>query len=296
VFEGTRCVGVEIARDGRPEVLRAAQEVVVSAGTIESPKLLMLSGIGDPDELGRHDIGVVAALPGVGRNLHDHTLSPMIFAAGRPVPPMLFGLVPQHAHLFWYSRPGLASPDLQPLCFHNPLYEPWMSGPEDAFTLLAGHVRPASRGRIRLASADPGDAPRMDPAYLSCAADVDALVASVELNREIAAQPAFADWSPRELYPGPGAHGAELRDYVRRSVITYHHQVGTCKMGIDDEAVVDPELRVYGVEGLRVADASIMPAVTTGNTVAPAIMIGERAADLVGAGLGREAAAAVAHR
>jgi choline dehydrogenase len=282
LFEGGRCAGVEIARDGAREQIRAEHEVVVCAGTVESPKLLMLSGIGAAGELGRLGIDIVADLPGVGRNLHDHVLSPVIHAASRPVPEALAGLQPLHSHLFARSRPGLPGPDLQPLFFHLPLYLDGMEGPPDGYTLMAGLIRPASRGSLRLASADPSAPPLIDPAYLTCGVDVDGMVAAIELCREIGRQDALADWRGAELYPGPGAQTRDdLREYVRATAITYHHQVGTCKMGVDADAVVDPQLRVRGVEGLRVADASVMPFVTSGNTHAPAVMIGERAADLV---------------
>jgi choline dehydrogenase-like flavoprotein len=277
-FSGRRCTGVEIGG----EVVEARSEVVLCAGTIESPKLLLLSGIGPADELHKLGIASVADLP-VGRNLHDHLLAPVIFSSPRPMPPVVPGLTQLHAHLFWRSRPGLPVPDTQPLCFHLPLYDPaWMKGPADGYTIDGGLIRPESRGAIRLTSADP-DAPlSIDPCCLSCDADVDALVASVELCREIGRQPALAEWTAAELYPGAEVWTSEeLRDYVRRTVISYHHQVGTCRMGQDDRAVVDPELRVLGIEGLRVADASIMPSVTTGNTNAPTIMIGERVFDLL---------------
>jgi choline dehydrogenase len=239
----------------------------------------MLSGIGDAAELARHAIGVAVDLPGVGRNLHDHALSPVIYSASRPVPDAVPGLQQLHAHLFAHSRPGLVGPDLQPLFFHLPLYLEGMEGPADGYTLMAGMIRPASRGRITLASADPTAAPVIDPACMSCDVDVEALAAAIELCREIGSQPALAEWRGAELYPGD----ADLREYVRRTAITYHHQVGTCKMGVDELAVVDPELRVRGVDGLRVADASVMPLVTSGNTHAPTLMIGERAAELIAA-------------
>jgi choline dehydrogenase len=284
VLEGARCAGVEIVRNGAVETVRAEHEVVVCCGTIESPKLLMLSGIGDGEELRGLGIDVRVHLPGVGKNLHDHALSPVVFAAAEPVPPPVPGLQLLHAHLFARSRPGLPGPDIQPLFFHVPAYleEAGMTGPPDGFTLLGGIIRPASRGSLRLASADLEAEPLIDPAYLSCDADLEAMAAAVELCREIGRQPALAEWTAEELYPGESIRTRdELREYVRRTAITYHHQVGTCKMGIDELAVVDPELRVYGVEGLRVADASVMPLVTSGNTHAPAVMIGERAAELV---------------
>jgi choline dehydrogenase len=286
LFDGTRCTGAGIERDGRLESYRAEHEVVVSCGTIESPKLLMLSGIGDPVELDRLGIDTLVALPGVGQNLHDHVLSPVIFSASRPVPPAAPGLQQLHGHLFARSRPELPAPDLQPLFFHLPMYIEDMEGPPDGFTLMAGMIRPASRGTIRLASADAGEPPLIDPAYLSRDEDLDALVAAVALCREIGHQDALTEWRAEELYPGDAVRTREeLADYVRRTAITYHHQVGTCRMGVDELAVVDPELRVHGVEGLRVADASVMPFVTSGNTHAPAVMIGERAAELVAAGL-----------
>jgi choline dehydrogenase len=286
VFDGTRCTGVEVRRGGGGGVLIADAEVIVCAGTLESPKLLMLSGIGDPEQLERLGIDVRVALPGVGANLHDHTLTPLVFEAARPVPPALTGATQHQAHLFWHSRDGLPAPDLQPLMFNVPLYPEGITGPDNAFTFLPGLVRPASRGTLRLASADPEVPPVIDPGYLTAAADVDALVSAVSLCREIMAQPAIAEWTKREVFPGPAARTeAEIGRYVRDNAITYHHQVGTCKMGVDAMAVVDPELRVRGVEGLRVADASVMPAVTTGNTMAPTNMIGERAADLIAAAI-----------
>jgi choline dehydrogenase len=280
---GGRCVGVEVDRGRGPELVEAAAEVIVCAGAIDSPRLLLLSGIGRASELAELGIDCLADLPGVGNNLHDHLLCPVILASPRPVPARVAGVTQLHAHLFWRSRPGLVVPDTQPLCFHLPIYRAEdMTGPEDAYTLLGGLVRVESRGELRLVSADPEARPSLDPRCLSCEADLAALTASVELVREIARQPALAEWTAEELYPGPCVRtDAELRDYVRRTVISYHHQVGTCRMGSDDRAVVDPELRVHGVDGLRVADASVMPFITSGNTNAPTLMIGEKAADLL---------------
>jgi choline dehydrogenase len=204
------------------------------------------------------------------------------------MPPAREGYTFHQGNIFWYSREGLPGPDLQPLIFHVPLYDEWMPGPEDAFTIMAGLVRPASRGTVRLASPDPEAAPLLDPGYLTCESDLHALTASLGQIREICRQPALAEWVAEELYPGPGVGTeAEIHDYLRRSATTYHHQAGSCKMGIDALAVVDPELRVHGTTGLRIADASIMPAVTSGNTAAPTSMIGERCADLVNASLVR---------
>ncbi len=187
-----------------------------------------------------------------------------------------------HSQLFWASDNRLPGPDLQPLFFHVPVYVPGIVGPAEGYTLMAGHIRPASRGFLRLTSADPAAPLEIDPNYLSVPSDVKALVQALELCREIGAAKALDEWNGGELYPGPGSVSkTELECYVRQSVVTYHHQVGTCKMGVDALAVVDPTLRVYGVERLRVVDASIMPCVTSGNTNAPAIMIAEKAADMI---------------
>jgi choline dehydrogenase len=256
--------------------------VIVSGGTIGSPQLLMVSGIGPANHLREHGIDVVADVPGVGENLHDHLLSPVIFSAERDVGAPSPGLPACQTHLFWRSRPGLVVPDIQPIHFMVPMYEPWMEGPENGFTLMGGMIRPLSRGTIRLTGSTIEDPLAIDPNILACAADLDSLVSAVELCRRVGASHPLQDWGAVERYPGPDTTTVEdLRAYVRKTAITYHHQVGTCKMGRDPMAVVDPRLRVNGVEGLRVADASVMPTVTTGNTNAPSVMIGERVADFV---------------
>ncbi len=181
LFENGRCVGVET--DGGE--VRAEHEVVVCAGAIDSPKLLMLSGIGRADALARLEIEVVSDLPGVGANLQDHMLAPVIYSSTRPVPPVVPGTQGMHAHLFDRSKPGLAVPDTQPLFFHVPAYEPWMEGPPDAYTLMGALVRPESRGTLTLASADPDDPPLIDAAFLAEEADVDVLEWSFNQVREI---------------------------------------------------------------------------------------------------------------
>jgi choline dehydrogenase-like flavoprotein len=282
LFDGGRCTGVELQRDGRVERERAGAGVILSAGTIVSPQLLMLSGIGPADELRAHGLDVLVDLPGVGRNLHDHLLSPTIHAAEREIGPPAAGLPHLQTHFWWRSRPGLPAPDTQPLAFSVPLYEPWMKGPPNAFTILAGLVRPASRGSIRLGGPAPEDPLLIDPAALSEPEDLTALEASLEQVRELAAAAPLAEWGVRELYPGAAVRSAGgVRDYIRRTAISYHHQVGTCRMGIDPGAVVDPRLRLRGIDGLWVADASVMPAVTSGNTHAPSMLIGERVAEFV---------------
>ena len=281
VFDGTRCVGVEWSKDGRIERARAA-EVVLCGGTIGSAQLLLLSGIGPAEHLRALGIEVVADLPGVGENLHDHLLSPVIFTAEREIGPPSPGLPACQTHLFWRSRPDLPVPDIQPIHFMVPMYEPWMDGPDNGFTLLGGMVRPLSRGTLRLTGPAPEDPVALDPNILACEADLESLVAAVELCRQVGAAPALAEWGAVERYPGPSVSTADdVRRYVRETAITYHHQVGTCRMGGDAAAVVGPRLGVHGIEGLRVADASVMPTVTTGNTNAPSIMIGERAAEFM---------------
>ena len=281
LFDGSRCVGLEWSQDGRVERVRAG-EVIVCGGTIGSAQLLLLSGVGPAEHLRSLGIDVVADLPGVGENLHDHLLSPVIFSAEREVGPPSPGLPACQTHLFWRSRPGLPVPDIQPIHFMVPMYEPWMEGPANGFTLFGGIVRPASRGSLRLTGPAPEDPVALDPNILACETDLESLVAAVDLCRQIGAADALRDWGAEERYPGPAADSPDaVRAYVRDTAITYHHQVGTCKMGTDAAAVVDPRLRVHGIEGLRVADASIMPMVTTGNTNAPSIMIGERAAEFL---------------
>jgi choline dehydrogenase len=281
LFEGSRCVGVEWSEGSRIESARAPQ-VVVCGGTIGSAQLLLLSGVGPAEQLRSHGIDVVADLPGVGENLHDHLLAPVIFSAEREIGPPAPGLPACQTHLFWRSRAGLAVPDLQPIHFMVPMYEPWMEGPANGFTMLGGMVHPLSRGSLRLTGPAPEDPVALDPNVLACDADLESLVAAVELCRRIGAAEALRDWGVTELYPGPAIDTrAALRGYARETAITYHHQVGTCKMGRDEASVVDPRLRVHGLEGLRVADASVMPTVTTGNTNAPSIMIGERAVEFM---------------
>lgn len=281
LFDGARCIGVEWS-EGNGSERAYAGEVVVCGGTIGSAQLLLLSGLGPADHLRSHGIDVVADLPGVGENLHDHLLSPVIFSAEREVGPPSPGLPACQTHLFWRSRPGLPAPDLQPIHFMVPMVEPWMEPIENGFSLMAGLVRPLSRGTLRLTGPSPEDPVALDPNVLACDADLEGLAAAVELCRRVGAADALRAWGAVERYPGLSVDTAEaVRAYVRKTAITYHHQVGTCKMGTDAAAVVDPRLRVHGIEGLRVADASVMPMVTTGNTNAPSIMIGERAAEFL---------------
>ncbi len=278
LLEGTRVVGVEYEQEGWVQQL-FADEVVLAAGAIDSPRVLLRSGIGPAEELRELGFDVVVDLPGVGQNLHDHLLSPVIFSTERPIDPPAPGNGITQTHLFWRSRPELELPDTQPIHFSVPMYEPWMTGPASGFTLMGGIVAPKARGRLTLAGSDPHAEVLIDINALGHDDDLASLEASVRQVREIGRAAALAEgWGATEIYPGPEVDDDALRDYVRRTAITYHHQVGTCKMGVDELAVVDPRLRVHGVTGLTVADASIMPRITTGNTNAPAVLIGEMAA------------------
>ena len=279
LFDGTRCTGVAIATADGEQELHSSADVVVSAGAYLSPQLLQLSGIGNSPDLERVGVTPRHHLPGVGENLHDHFLVPLVFEATEPLEPHRANVM--EAHFFAKSDEGMAAPDLQPLMVAISLPVRGRELTEQAFTMLAGVIRPLSRGHVRLQSADPEDAPAIDPRYLSEEQDVLAIEAAIDLCREIAAQPALAAARGAELAPGADVTGDELRTYIGEQLLTYHHPVGTCRMGQDSLAVVDPRLRVHGLENLRVADASIMPAVPSGNTHAPSVMIGERAADFI---------------
>jgi choline dehydrogenase len=279
IVEDGRAIGVRLGEgDATEEVF--ADEVILSAGAIGSPVILLRSGIGPAAELEAHGIPVVHDAPGVGKNLHDHLLSPVIFTTTeRPVGPPQPGVSVTQTHLFWRSRDGLPEPDTQPIHFSVPMWGDLEPRGDDGFTLMAGLVSPHSRGALTLSGPGLADLPNIDLAALSDERDVASLAASVRQCRRIGARPALAEeWGAVEAYPGPEVSDADVEDWVRRTAITYHHQVGTCRMGTDDQAVVDPQLRVRGIDGLHVIDASVIPTVPTGNTNAPAAMIGERGA------------------
>lgn len=283
-FDGKRCEGVVYEQAGQPHTVRARKEVILSGGAIESPRILMLSGVGDSEQLAQFDIPVVQHLPGVGKNLHDHTLVPVIYESKQAIPDLAANpaITPLHAQLFAKTDPDLPGPDMQPLFFNVPYYTPEQSGPANAFTLCAACVMPTSRGEVRLSGKGVDDVLLLDPNVLAIQEDIDVLVASVKMMREIADQEALQAWRGREVYPGADKQSdAELADYCRSAVSSYHHQVGTCAMGQGPQAVVDSRLKVRGLEGVRVVDASIMPMVPSGNTNAPVIMIAEKAADMI---------------
>ncbi len=280
LFEGNRCVGVEYIQDGETKTARATKEVIVCGGALESPKLLMLSGIGPADHLAEHDIDVLVDLPGVGQNFHNHVLTGVIRECKQPVPQGNLNL--SEAALFTKSDPGWVGPDLQIAFVHVPFDIIVGQGHPNSISILPGVVRPMSRGWIKLASADPMDKPLVNPNYLGAESDLERLVQAVKLSRDIFATKAFSEWVGDEMLPGPDVKtDDDLREFVRNRADSYHHQAGSCKMGLDEMAVVDPELKVYGVEGLRVADASVYPVVPSGNCHAEILVIAEKCADMI---------------
>ena len=282
LLEGTRAVGVEYLHEGTLHQIRVNQEIILSAGAFDSPKLLMLSGIGDAKHLQAMGISVAVDLPGVGQNLQDHLLACVVQEATQDVHPAITsnGI---EAGLFSHSKGNQeAKPDLQfffgPIQFLSPGYTPANFG----FTGAVSLTRLQSIGSVSLQSSDAKDSPVLQMNYLQSQADVQKLVEGVKLLRQLFQSNTFDQFRGQEIAPGAMVQSdAALEAYIRDTCSTVWHPVGTCKMGTDSMAVVDPELRVYGVQGLRVVDASIMPTITTGNTNAPTIIIGEKAADLI---------------
>jgi choline dehydrogenase len=222
---------------------------------------------------------VVHDLPGVGENLHDHPLLSLVFEAQRAIPPAKINS--GEASMAWRSDPSMPGPDMQSLFIHFPFPPPSMQAPPNGYTVAMATV-PASRGWVRLASANPTAPPLINPRYLAEDSDIRRLLLGVRQARELSKSAAFSEWGPREVLPGDHVQDEKgLRQFIARATGSYFHPVGTCKIGTDDQAVVDFQLRVHGVEGLRVADASVMPTIPSGNINAAAIMIGEKAADLV---------------
>ncbi len=305
-FDGRRAVGVELA-GGAARRIAARREVVLSAGAIGSPQILMLSGVGDGRALSGLGIPVVHALPSVGANLQDHVAARVEFDSPsttpygvslRAMPGLAWNAVRYLADRrgFWSSNlvesggffrtdPALDRPDIQ--CSFVPgrrARDGRLLGWGHGFSLSAALLRPRSRGEVRLASPDPAAAPVIDPRFFSAEEDLATLLRGFKQVRRLMYASAFDPYRGAELHPGAGVDGDEaLSDWIRRNAGTIFHPVGTCRMGSDAGAVVDPELRLRGVEGLRVADASIMPTIVGGNTNAPSIMIGEKAADMIGA-------------
>jgi choline dehydrogenase len=300
LFEQKRCVGVAYLRDGQSQQARVRGEVLLCAGAINSPQVLLLSGIGPAAQLQMLGLPVTRDLPGVGHNLQDHLVAGVIYASTQPVSlasaetlanllsylllkrgPLTTNVT--EAGAFLKTRPELPAPDIQVIFLPVAVIEHGLVRSEShSFTIGLTPLRPQSRGYIALHSPDPLKPPAIQPCYLSSESDLQALVEGISLCRKVAQAAAFAPFRGKELYPGPAVQGdAAITDYVREIALTGDHPVGTCKMGSDPLAVVDAELRVHGLEGLRVVDASIMPTIVSGNTNAPTIMIAEKAADMI---------------
>src|SRR5947207_1728314 len=305
LFEGRRCIGVAFRQNGVDHEVRAAREVILSGGTVNSPHVLQISGIGPAEHLRSIGVSVLHDLPGVGANLNDHyvvrvshrvrnavTINQLargarlmreaVKFATRGNGALTFGVT--SAMVFCRSREGLSSPDLQ-LLFTPASYAQGVFRQlerEPGMTVAVCPVRPESRGTIMAQSPDPLQYPAIRPNYLSAPSDLRVLISGIDQTRKIFSQPAMAPYTVEETVPGPSiASEAQFAEFARNAGTNVFHPVGTCKMGTDPMAVVDPRLRVIGVSGLRVIDASIMPAVTTGNTNAPAIMIGEKGAQMI---------------
>jgi choline dehydrogenase len=310
LLDGKRAVGVECSRQGRTVIARSRKEVILSAGPIQSPKILELSGIGRPDILNQFAIPVRHALPGVGENMSDHPNCRLTFECARPITindvlqrPLakvkegikfvLFGkgllsICSATAHTVMRSSPGLNQPDLklqlQPFSGKDRYARRPQDGldPHSGFTIGIMALRPQSRGYVHIQSADAAMQPRIDPNYLADERDLKTLLAGILAVRRLVSMPALKQLVVRETRPGPEVRSEQqIVDYIRATTQTTWHVVGTCKMGGDDMAVVDSDLRVRGVDGLRVIDSSVFPTVPSSNTNAPTIALGEKGSDLV---------------
>lgn len=305
LIEGARATGVEISVGGTTRRILARREVVVCGGAINSPQILQLSGIGDGEALRALGIEVKHHLPSVGENYHDHLAVAVLMEMKntesygislRAAPRNLVNLIEYalwrsgplssnvfEANAFVRTAPGLSRPDIQ-LVFQaarrNTNTFPFPLG--HGFAFSAVNLYPKSRGRITLASPDPRAHPNIDPNLLGDPRDMAPMVRGVQLGRRLASAASFARYKAVEVQPGPSVLGEEaIAEYVRRAAGTVHHPVGSCRMGVDDRCVVDPQLRVRGIEGLRVVDASVFPSVVGGNTNAAVVMVAEKASDLM---------------
>jgi choline dehydrogenase len=280
-FQGKRATGVECIYNGNTHRISAGHEVVLSLGAIHTPKVLMQSGIGDQAELQRLGIPVVQHLPGVGQNFQDHFGIGCIWEYQQALAPRNNA---GEATFFWKSDPRLDTPDIQTCQAEIPLAAKEMLArynvPAGSWSMFGGIVRPKSRGRIRLTGSSPMDPVQIETNMMSHPDDLKAAKACVQLCREIGNSAALRPFVKREVMPG-NLKGAELENFIRDSVITYWHQTCSAKMGRDAMSVVDANLKVYGIENLRIADGSIMPRVATGNTHAPCVIIGERAGEIL---------------
>ncbi|MBT4891054.1 MAG: choline dehydrogenase [Rhodospirillales bacterium] len=304
LLEGRKAVGIEYEKNGSVKTARARREVILSAGPINDPKLLMLSGIGDSTQLAEHGIEVAHHLPGVGKNLQDHLGASLHYDCPQPITLngklgliskaiiglrwLLFkdglGATPHYeANGYIRSKPGVPFPDIQ---FHfmpaAAVFDGSSTYGGHGFHTFMSHGKPESRGYVKLQSSDPKDPPKMRFNYLEHQDDVIAMRRGFKLTREIIAQSSFDPYRNHEIRPGPDViKDDEIDAWIRQFSGTSYHPSRTCKMGTDEQAVVDPETRVHGIDGLRVVDSSIMPVITNGNLNAPTIMIGEKASDII---------------
>jgi choline dehydrogenase len=284
VFENRRCIGVEAAQRGGRVLLRAREETILSAGAVDSPRLLLLSGIGPAAELARLGLPVVADLPGVGRNLHDHPLLPgLLFQARRKVPPSAFN----HCETMALGRTSLAPgwADMQLMTLSVPFLSPALgTPPAGCFSIVPALLYPRSRGSLTLQDADPRTPPCIDPGYLTAPDDLASLVEGMDIARSLAAAPPLRAWIASEVFPGPSlTKKQDMAAYLRQVASPFFHPVSTCAMGpeSDPQAVVTPDCRLRSVSNVRVADASIFPSIPQAMTHAAVLAVAERAADLV---------------
>lgn len=280
-IENGRCVGVEYDNGADLISVGCSGEVVLTAGSIGSAQLPMLSGVGPASHLREVGVDVVVNLPGVGANLHDHPMAFLVYSSARPVPAgrnnhgEALGLI--------RSDPALDSPDLQILFLDDPSFPSTSAHPEQGYDIVFSLMRPRSRGTVSLAGAEAGTAPVLDPNYFGDDHDLTTMVAGLRLAREIGRASALDPWRGAEVGPGADLDDDDgLRAYVRETFLSYFHPGGTCRIGVDEMAVVDTELRVRGISGLRVADGSVLPTIPSANTNATIYAIAERAAELIG--------------
>ena len=296
-----RATGVTFLANGKEHTVNARKEIILSGGTINSPQILMISGIGPKEHLKEHGIPVVLDLPGVGQNLQDHYMVPVVYTCTKPISLSQAGTKEQAALYakgkgmlssnigeaggFLKINPKSPAPDLQ---FHfSPGYFilDGLGNPTDGtdgFTIMPSLVQSKGTGTVKLASANPNTKPLIDHKIFQNESDYDILITGLKITRKIIAAPALDEMRGKELLPGPTVQtDEELKAHINKYIQTIYHPVGTCKMGTDDMAVVDHQLRVHGIKGLRVADASIMPTIMNANTNAPSIMIGEKCADMI---------------
>jgi choline dehydrogenase len=284
---GNRATGVRLVVDGVVKDVNAEREVILTAGGVGSPKLLMLSGVGDASALRALGIDVVENLPGVGQNFQDQILVlGVVFKYKGKLPERQTDSNAVEAEAYWHSGLSPKGTDINLVLHEMMITTPEVTArfgnaPEDCFTIGPALAQPTSRGSVRLASSSPGDAAIIDGNYLGTDFDLKATIRAIELARELGHQAAFDDLREAELIPGPNASARDIADLARAGSTSFGHAVGGCKIGVDEMAVVDPQLRVRGVEGLRVADSSVMPRMVTGPTNAPTFMVAGKAARLI---------------